>query len=124
MSAGGAELYTESIRVGEVRGYLRGLQHLRSGKFDTNASSASFSVNKILYNMRRPVQSNTPLSHGNVIGDLREWYARSEQVPAVVHSEVRCRSKDGREAHFINGELSGTYNERAELESCQSDEGW
>jgi len=95
MNAGSAHLYTEAIRLGEVRGYLRGVDGLRNGVFDSEAPSSSFSVSKVLYNQRKPISSSTPVSSGNLVDELREWYARSEQIPALVHTEIRCEAENG-----------------------------
>jgi molecular chaperone Hsp33 len=110
-----SRLYAECVGgLGEVRGFVslrEGMEaggrplrrewdgRLRGGSASTGTTSppspALLTVTRILYGNAAPVQSVVSAEEGDVEGDVRAFFERSEQVPTGLRLQVGCDDGDG-----------------------------
>lgn len=81
------KIYSESIQVGETRGFIR-----INNNFDTNTldniegaiGNGKIKVSRILYNKTEPIIGITELANGDISTDLAYYFSQSEQIPSAV----------------------------------------
>lgn len=74
----------EAVRTGEARGYVHGGDtELPPGTpLGLALGAGTLEVSEVLYGARTPYRSVVALAQGDVLSDLREYFARVEQIPS------------------------------------------
>eukprot|EP01138_Halocafeteria_seosinensis_P002882 gb/GECG01002944.1/.p1 GENE.gb/GECG01002944.1/~~gb/GECG01002944.1/.p1 ORF type:complete len:357 (+),score=48.85 gb/GECG01002944.1/:1-1071(+) len=124
-----SQIMTESLHIGEMRGFIHGNQVEQSerlpgfnGTLKTAVKTSGYlKVRKILYNHAKPITSITPLQQGDVISDLREYFRQSEQIPSCLHVEEAIEG-DPLSVKYSGGILAQLLpgGEQSELEEIQN----
>ncbi|HOM05622.1 MAG TPA: Hsp33 family molecular chaperone HslO [Candidatus Kapabacteria bacterium] len=81
------KIYSESIQVGETRGFIRVDNKYDSSKLhsiDDAIGKGKIKVSRILYNKTEPIIGITELAQGDISTDLAYYFSQSEQIPSAV----------------------------------------
>jgi molecular chaperone Hsp33 len=87
-----AQICTESIQLGETRGFMIIDDEADNSEKTPVLSAAGapgiFSVSKILYNNAKPVISSVRMDVGNISQELSDYFKDSEQVPTASYVDT------------------------------------
>jgi len=85
------KIYSESIQVGETRGFIRVNKNFDTKtleKTDSAIGKGKIKVSRILYNKTEPIIGITELANGDISTDLAYYFSQSEQIPSAVLIDV------------------------------------
>lgn len=81
------KIYSESIQVGETRGFIRVNKNYDVNllkRMDDALGKGKIKVSRILYNRTEPIIGITELAQGDISTDLAYYFSQSEQIPSAV----------------------------------------
>jgi molecular chaperone Hsp33 len=86
------QICTESIQLGETRGYMlfddQASYSKRSPLLSAEQAPGVFSVTKILYNNAKAAISSVGMTNGTISDELIDYFRESEQVPTASHLDT------------------------------------
>ncbi|EGG17068.1 hypothetical protein DFA_08050 [Cavenderia fasciculata] len=105
-------IYAESLKVGEVRGFLQeteAIDRQYSGKVmgeDDEPPNGVFQITKTLYGAKTPIESSVELVDYSIENEFALYFFLSEQIPSAIKLETRI-GKDNNDC-FSGGILVQT----------------